>query len=74
MMPDDFKPGDRVIYIPRHAHGDSHHPDAEQGVVTSIGTDEGQGVVFVRFKGTHGIACAPDSLWHDDGLGGSRER
>lgn len=33
----DFKPGMRVIYVPRHADGDKHHRDCERGVVSSIG-------------------------------------
>jgi hypothetical protein len=41
----DFYPGDPVIYVPLHAHGDRAHPDCEHGVVTSQ-----NGVyVFVRY-------------------------
>jgi hypothetical protein len=29
----DFEPGDRVRYIPGHAHGDPTHPDCEDGIV-----------------------------------------
>ena len=28
--------GDRVIYVPRHAHGDINHPDCEYGIVKEI--------------------------------------
>ena len=41
----EFKPGDHVRYIPNHAHGDKHHPDCEDGIVTST-TDL---YVFVRY-------------------------
>lgn len=40
-----FSPGDRVRYIPAHAYGDSHHPDCENGVVSSCN----EHVVFVRY-------------------------
>lgn len=41
----DFKTGDRVLYIPLHAHGDRSHEDCEWGTVNSV-TDL---YVFVRF-------------------------
>lgn len=43
----DFQPGDRVLYVPNHAHGDKQHPDCERGVVSS--TNEVN--VFVRYGG-----------------------
>lgn len=46
MKLEDFKSGDRVMYIPGHAHGDPSHPDCETGRVSSIGTK----YVFVRFN------------------------
>jgi hypothetical protein len=42
-----FKPGDWVVYVPGHAHGDVTHFDCERGTVTSIG--ETSGIVFVRY-------------------------
>lgn len=47
MNASDFKPDDKVLYIPGHAHGDATHPDCERGVVTSIGISSG--IVFVRY-------------------------
>lgn len=41
-----FHPGDRVIYVPLHAHGDPHHSDCEHGTVSSLGR---VGNVFVKF-------------------------
>lgn len=40
-----FAPGDRVRFVPGHAHGDATHPDCEDGTVSS---QNGYGV-FVRF-------------------------
>lgn len=60
--------GDRVIYVPTHAHGDVAHPDCERGTVSSIGET---GTVFVKFDarvarlgwdGTTAEACYADSL------------
>ncbi|CCH01934.1 hypothetical protein FAES_3928 [Fibrella aestuarina BUZ 2] len=31
----DFQTGDQVVYTPGHANGDTGHPDAEVGFVTS---------------------------------------
>ena len=47
MNASDFKPGDWVVYVPSHAHGDKDHPDCERGTVTSVG--ETSGLVFVRY-------------------------
>jgi hypothetical protein len=41
-----YKVDDRVIYVPRHAKGDTKHPDCERGVITSLGSGL---IVFVRF-------------------------
>ena len=41
----DFKPGDRVLYVPGHAHGNQRHPDCERGVVSSTNSVN----VFVRY-------------------------
>lgn len=45
MTTDDFKPGDRVRYVPRHAHGDRSHADCENGIVSSKNDSN----VFVRY-------------------------
>lgn len=57
---DDFEVGQRVTYVPYHANGDRHHPDCEEGVVTS----KNARFVFVKFKPwhAHGQACKPDQL------------
>jgi len=55
----EFKPGERVVYVPYHADGDRSHPDCERGVVTSINDH----YVFVQFKpGAVSQACKPDQL------------
>ncbi|MGI9293433.1 MAG: hypothetical protein ACR2PS_05570 [Pseudomonadales bacterium] len=38
--------GQRVRYIPGHAHGDSNHPDCEDGIVRSFNP---QGKPFVVY-------------------------
>ena len=35
MTTEDFEKGQRVRYVPRHAHGDFGHPDCACGVVSS---------------------------------------
>jgi len=35
MKLEDFKKGDRVMYIPSHAEGDMRHKDSQKGVVSS---------------------------------------
>lgn len=67
MKAEDFHHGDRVAYIPGHAHGDITHPDVERGMVSS-----NNGInVFVRFDkqvsrlgwdGTTSQSCSPDDL------------
>lgn len=56
----DFKAGDRVRYVPYHAHGDVRHADCENGRVTSVNDT----YVFVRFRpeGETSEACLPDQL------------
>jgi hypothetical protein len=55
----NFRPGDQVLYVPNHAHGDTRHPDCESGVVTS--TNEVN--VFVRYGGgIHSQATSPSDL------------
>ncbi len=64
MNTSDFHPGDRVLYVPNHAHGDAKHPDCERGIVSS--TNEVN--VFVRYfrkdgsPGTTAQATYPDDL------------
>lgn len=45
MKAQDFRPGDPVVYIPGHAHGNRRHPDCERGIVAS---ENGENV-FVRY-------------------------
>jgi hypothetical protein len=55
----DFHPGDRVLYVPNHAHGDKTHPDCERGVVSSTN----QTYVFVVYQGRfQGQATRPTDL------------
>lgn len=60
--PRAFKVGQRVKYIPLHAHGDATHPDCEIGEVTHINNAG----VFVRFTEPHvrhwPQCCDPSSL------------
>lgn len=62
-----FKEGQRVRYVPGHAHGDKGHPDCEDGTVSHSNS----AAVFVKFNkhvGRFGWewapskACDPDSL------------
>jgi hypothetical protein len=59
-----FKSGDRVKYVPHHAHGDAQHPDCEIGDVEKV-TEAG---VFVRFTHPHvrhwPQCCDPETLVH----------
>ncbi len=63
----DFKPEDRVIYIPGHAFGNRTHPDCERGSVSSVNDH----CVFVKFdkqvvklgwQGTTSQGCSPLDL------------
>lgn len=55
---EDFKPGQRVLYVPYHAHDDISHEDCERGTVVRIGVCG----VFVKFKGDTPQGCNPDQL------------
>lgn len=33
---EDYRHGDLVRYIPNHAFGNAHHPDCQNGVVSSV--------------------------------------
>jgi hypothetical protein len=46
----EFKPSERVRYVPSHAQGDQTHPDCEDGTVSSV-SEKGT-TVFVRFDKT----------------------
>lgn len=65
-MTTKFEPGDRVIYVPHHAEGNTRHPDCEQGIVSSVG--KLSNTVFVRFYNRIGTlkftpqGCDPDTL------------
>lgn len=63
----DYKKGDRVVYIPKHAYGDISHPDAKAGTVSSVTIY----YIFVRFdiyverlgwKGATSQACRIEDL------------
>lgn len=41
----DFEPGNRVAYVPTHAHHDLKHKDVERGVVSS----RNHKFVFVKY-------------------------
>jgi len=45
MIQEDYKHGDKVIYIPNHAEGDVRHPDCQQGIVSSVN----ERFVFVKY-------------------------
>lgn len=60
MTAEDFKPKDRVLYVPSHAHGDINHKDVLHGRVSS---QNGKNV-FVRFDkqvARYGWAAASES-------------
>jgi hypothetical protein len=44
-MRDRIKPGDKVIYVPKHAKGDINHPSAERGIISSFNDS----FVFVKY-------------------------
>ena len=50
MTASDFREGDKVLYIPNHAHGDPNHKDCERGIVSS----QNGNYVFVRYI-HHGV-------------------
>lgn len=54
-----FRPGDKVKWVPYHAQGDADHPDCDLGVVSSISAT---GNVFVRFRSGTDEACNPINL------------
>lgn len=65
MTTKDFATGERVLYVPSHAHGDAKHPDCERGLVSSANDFN----VFVRYYNRksgelshRGQATRPDDL------------
>lgn len=67
MKLEEFKEGDRVVYVPGHAFGDRTHKDSEWGTVSSINSK----FVFVRFDkaisrlgwdGATSKSCRPEDL------------
>ena len=52
------KAGDRVRYMPNHAHGDIGHPDCEDGVVVTVR----EAITFVQFATGGPKACTPSDL------------
>ncbi len=55
----DFVHGDKVTYIPGHAHGDPHHEDCESGVVSSVNDH----TVFVKYDCLLGCAITGNEPW-----------
>ena len=62
-----FPSGTRVRYVPGHAEGNEHHPDCEDGTVSSVN----HRYVFVKFDkqlrkfgwdGTTSQSCQPGNL------------
>ena len=55
----DFGRGMHVLYVPRHANGDTKHKDCQQGIVSS----KNDTYVFVWFTDkTRPQACDPKLL------------
>ena len=44
-----YSVGDKVRYVPNHAHGDIRHKDCEIGVVTSLNDK----YIFVKYEKQH---------------------
>ncbi len=66
MNTSDFQHGDKVTYIPGHAHGDIKHPDCENGVVSWVNETTGKvwsGTVFVKYDCLLGEAITGDEPW-----------
>lgn len=62
MNAEQFRHGDRVRYVPSHAHGDPNHPDCETGAVAWVNAETR--TVFVKYdtkrrvmKGDEGITA-----------------
>lgn len=56
-----FRPGDEVIYVPRHARGNRDHEDCAHGVVAHVGSK----YILVRFGNrSTSYSCSPEDLVH----------
>lgn len=52
--------GSKVTYVPRHAHGDASHKDAEGGIISSIGKTG----IFVEYgRGTPKLTPPELLVW-----------
>jgi len=57
----EFRAGERVMYMPRHAKGDCAHPDNEFGRVVRYNAD--RSLVFVQYDGDSVIkSTRPEDL------------
>ena len=63
MTTSDFKKGERVKYVPDHAHGDPAHPDCETGVVSSTNDK----YVFVKYDNAACIMVTGDEPYTAQG-------
>lgn len=68
MKLEDCKKGQRVMYVPEHAHSDPEHFDCECGVISSIGSRS----VYVKYDKADRIIvtgeepCTAESTDPDD--------
>lgn len=60
-MADDFKVGDKVLYVPVHAQGDKTHEACEHGTVTRV-PQPLKDTVFVRYD-KDGINAQPKATY-----------
>jgi hypothetical protein len=61
MKASDYKPGDRVRYMPLHANTDPNHPDCDLGIVKR----SNEKYVFVLYGHSKTAkATAPEYLQH----------
>lgn len=52
----DYKHGDKVLYVPNHANGDITHPDCQKGIVSSTN----EHFVFVKYDCLACTMCTGD--------------
>ena len=67
MKINEIKSGERVVYVPLHAHGDICHPDVEIGTVSSVGPKYAhvrfdKAVAKFGWDGATSQACDPSDL------------
>jgi len=68
----EFKKGDQIAYIPKHAEGNLRHPDVELGFVVNIVKDRVWCRFYHKAGGTlsgprtlhNSECCYPDQLIH----------